>query len=364
MSKVEGNSNEVKKLALRCKTLEVQLRQSIPKKEHNEVVSKLERENSYLEKDLDRTKTELQKTTALNKQLSAIADQITVQNKATTAQGRIIDSLLTKVSQGTVPASIHLQSLSKARELEEQIRGMVSKTEYASVERRCEELSGRMNTMVAVSEYSSLKQRFEELSRQFNNTVPASEYSSIKQKCEELENTISSMVPKEQLSSAEASVRELESRLAQHVPQNVYDELVSKIVSLAEDVTGGALTAEGAEAAAQAEAGEGAPTGPAEQVTEESQETPQQGAIPETVELVATASGSAENVQTTDENSVPEIREIQSQLAEITSQAKEVAQVNNEPGSGEAIQAGSSNEDVVVATVPEGSKTTIEQTVG
>ncbi|MBI3022280.1 MAG: hypothetical protein HYY68_00970, partial [Thaumarchaeota archaeon] len=212
MSKVESNSNEAKKLALRCKTLEAQLRQSIPKKEHNEVVSKLERENNYLEKDLDRAKAELQKTTALNKQLSAIADQITVQNKTMTGQGRIVDALLTKVSQGTVPASIHLQSLSKVKELEEQIRGMVSKTEYNSVERRCEELSGRLNTMVAVTEYSSLKQRFEELSRQFNNTVPASEYASVKNRCEELENTISSMVPKEQLSSAEATARELEAR--------------------------------------------------------------------------------------------------------------------------------------------------------
>ncbi|MCS4539920.1 MAG: hypothetical protein HYU03_04430, partial [Thaumarchaeota archaeon] len=167
----------------------------------------------------------------------------------------------------------------------------------------------------------------------------------------------------EQLSSAEATARELEARLSQHVPQNVYDELVSKIVSLAEDVTGGALTPEGAEAAAQAEAVEGASTDQAEQVTEETSEAPQQGMIPETVEFVATARGSAENVQTNNENSVPEIREIQSQLAEITSQAKEAAQVNTESSSGEATPAGSSNEDVVVATVPEASKTTIGQTV-
>lgn len=311
MSKVESNSNEAKKLALRCKTLEAQLRQSIPKKEHNEVVSKLERENSYLEKDLDRTKVELQKTTAINKQLSAIADQVTVQNKSMTAQGRVVDSLLTKVSQGTIPASIHLQSLSKVRELEEQIRGMVSKTEYSSLERRCEELSGRLNTMVAVSEYSSVKQRFEELSRQINSMVPASEYSSIKQKCEELENTISSMVPKEQLSSAEASVRELESRLAQHVPQNVYDELVSKIVSLAEDITGGAPSPEETEPN-----GEGLIT-PVELSANESADALQQRTVPEAAELAASSTAP------TSDNTVPEIREIQSQLAEISSRTNE-----------------------------------------
>ena len=316
MSKVESNSNEAKKLALRCKTLEAQLRQSIPKKEHNEVVSKLERENSYLEKDLDRTKAELQKTTALNKQISTIADQITVQNKTTTAQGRVIDSLLTKVSQGTVPASIHLQSLSKVRELEEQIRGMVSKTEYTSVERRCEELSGRLNTMVAVSEYSSLKQRFEELSRQMNNMVPATEYSSIKQRCEELESTISSMVPKEELSTTEATVRELEARLAQHVPQNVYDELVSKIVSLAEDITGGAPSSE------EAEPNEEGPVTPVEQAANESVDAAQQRTVPEAVELAASPTTTG-NVSTTGDNTVPEIREIQSQLAEISSRANE-----------------------------------------
>jgi tetrahydromethanopterin S-methyltransferase subunit G len=364
MSKVESQNSDAKKLALRCKTLEVQLRQSIPKKEHNEIVSKLERENSYLEKDLDRTKAELQKTTALNRQLSAIGDQITVQNKSMTGQGRVIDSLLTKISQGTIPASIHLQSLSKIRELEEQIRGMVSKVEYTSLERRCEELSGRLNTMIPASEYSSLRQRFEEVSRQINNTVPASEYSSVKQKLDELENTFSSMVPKEQLSSTEARVRELEARLAEHVPQNVYDELVSKIVSLAEDVTGGALSAEGAEAAAQVEANEGAPTAPAEQNTAESAETSQQGTPPEVLELVATSSGTVESVSTASENSVPEIREIQSQLAEITSQANEVAQVNTDPSSGDATPAGPSKAEVVVATVPEAAKTTIEQTAG
>lgn len=340
MSKVESNSNEAKKLALRCKTLEAQLRQSIPKKEHNEVVSKLERENSYLEKDLDRTKAELQKTTVLNKQLSAVADQITVQNKTMTAQGRVIDSLFTKVSQGTVPASIHLQSLSKVRELEEQIRGMVSKTEYNSVERRCEELSGRLNTMVAVSEYSSLKQRFEELSRQINNTVPASEYSSIQQRCEELENTISSMVPKEQLSSAEATVRELEARLAQHVPQNVYDELVSKIVSLAEDITGGAPSPEEAEPN-----GEG-PITPVEQAANESIDATQQRTVPEAAELAVSSTAP------TGDNTVPEIREIQSQLAEISSHSNEGPQGNigqSAPDS-EPVAFRFSNTEVVATT--------------
>ncbi len=298
MSKSETQNNDFKKLALRCKTLEVQLRQSIPKKEHHEAVSKLEREVDSLEKELSRSKAELQKTNTLSKQLGAIGDQISAQNKSMGAQGKTFDSLLAKVSQGTVPSSVHLQSLYKNRDLEEQIRGMVSKAEYTSLERR-----------------------YEELSRQMAAMVPASEHATVKQRIEEFENSFSSMVPRDQFISSEARVRELEARLAEHVPQSVYDELVSKVVSLAEEVTGGALSPEGTETMSQTEATEG-PTAPSEAAAKEPTETAaQQPAAPEATAFATAPVASTGSGSTTTENIAPEIREIQSQLAEINSSA-------------------------------------------
>ena len=303
LSKVESQNNEAKKLALRCKTLEVQIRQSIPKKEHHEIVSKLEREVSALEKELERTKSELQKTSVLNKQLASIGEQITVQNKAMGAQGKTVDSLVMKISQGTVPSSVHQQSLTKIRELEEQIRGMVSKAEYASLERRCEDVTRQMNAM-----------------------VPASEFSSLRQKLEQVENAASSMVPKEQFSLSEAKVRELEATLAERVPQSIYDELVSKVVSLAEEVTGGAPPPEGPESISQSEPYEAGSTTPVEQAaTEPSNTAAAQQAIPEAVKLVAPSKASIGDTSTTSDKTVPEIREIQSQLSELSSRASEAA---------------------------------------
>lgn len=337
-NKVETSTSDAKKLALRCKTLEMQLRQSIPKKDHHEITSKLEKQIDELERDLDRAKEENRKTIALNKQIAGVEEQIsslikganfmtktlasiedetTTRGKAQSSQWKILDALAAKVTQGTVPASVHLQSLTRARDFES----------------RCEELSRQLGTMVPSSEYSSLKERFDEATRQLSTMVAASDYSALKQRVEELEGAIASMVPREQLASSEARVKELEARLAEHVPQSIYDELVSRVVSLAEAVTGGELQPEETAAAeAQTEAAEVETPAPAtneaepesypipEELTpdETAQQPPQVDVpAPPQVDVPAPAEAAAP------ENPVPEIREVQSQLAEINSQAQE-----------------------------------------
>lgn len=250
--KSEVSMSEYRKLALRYKTLEAQIRQTVPKKEHHDAVAKLEKQVDSLEKELDRTKADLQKFNSFGKQLGAISDTITTQGKATGSLNRAIESISFKMSQGAVPASVHSQTLGRVRELEEQCRAMVSKAEYESLGRRYEDVRRQADSMVSAGEYGMLKQRGEELSRQLNLMVPGSEYATLKQRCEDLESTFSSMVPRAQLESSEARGKELEARLAEHVPQAVYDELVSKVVSLAEEVTGGSRNAE-SESTAQSE---------------------------------------------------------------------------------------------------------------
>jgi hypothetical protein len=271
MSKVETQVDDPKKLALRCKTLELQLRQSVSKKEHHEITSKLEKQIDSLERDLDRARTDNQKTIAINKQIAGvegliesliktanaqgkaldfIEEEASTRGKVQTAQGKVLDKLAT----GTVPSSVYLQALNKVRDLEEDKRGMVRRFDYNSLETRFQELSRQLSTMVPASEYASLKERFDEATKQMADMVPSSDYAALKLKVEELEGAIYTMVPREQFVSSEMRVKELEARLAEHVPQSVYDELVSRVVSLAEAVTGGAVQPEEAKAEPQSEA--------------------------------------------------------------------------------------------------------------
>jgi hypothetical protein len=366
MSKVETQTSDLKngdakKLALRCKTLEVQLRQSISKKDHHDVTSKLEHQIDILERDLDRARSENQKTVAVTKQIAELEDLIsslmkvanaqaklldsvdeetTASGKALNAQGKLIDTIAAKIAQGTVPSQVHLHSLSKIRELEEEKRGMVRRFEYNSLEQRFQELTKQMGTMVPASEFAALKEKFDDATRQMATMIPASDYSALQQRVGELEGAISSMVSREQLASSEARVAELESRLAEHVPQSVYDELVSKVVSLAEAVTGGDLRPDETNAEVQQEVSE--PEAPAQVATapepaavvvEEPVAIQEPVAVEEPVvevQPVAAVEEPSPQVEVpvppspvTPEGPTPEIREIQSQLAEITSQAVE-----------------------------------------
>src|SRR5882762_6115701 len=363
MSKVETQISDVKngdakKLALRCKTLEVQLRQSISKKDHHDVTSKLEHQIDILERDLDRARSENQKTVAVTKQIAEVEDLISslmkagnaqakmldsvdeetpASGKALNAQGKLIDTIAAKIAQGTVPSQVHLHSLSKIRELEEEKRGMVRRFEYNSLDQRFQELTKQLGTMVPASEFAALKEKFDDATRQIATMIPAADYSALQQRIGELEGAISSMVSREQLASSDARVAELESRLAEHVPQSVYDELVSKVVSLAEAVTGGDLKPEETNGEPQEEAAE--PEAPEQVLTAPEPapvaiEAPVAVAVEEPVaveaEPVAAVEEPSPQVEvpvppspTIPEGPAPEIREIQSQLAEITSQAVE-----------------------------------------
>jgi hypothetical protein len=359
MSKVESQTDDAKKLALRCKTLELQLRQSVSKKDHHEVTTKLERQIDVLERDLDRARAENQKTIALNKQIAGVEGLITsltktanaqgktldfieeeasTRGKAQTSQGKVLDVIAAKLAQGTIPSHVHLQALSKIRDLEEDKRNMVRRFEYNSLEARCGELSRQVSTMVPASDYAALKDRLDDVTKQMANMVPASDYSSLKHQAEELEGAVSSMVPREQLVSSESRVTELEARLAEHVPQTIYDELVSKVVSLAEAITGGAIQPDETRAEPQAEAAEPEATtqavaeveATAEAISQPIPDAPE--ASPE-VQVTVTepspeveASIPAEPAAPVIAESpvpVPEIREIQSNLAEINSQSLE-----------------------------------------
>ena len=360
MSKVETATNDAKALALRCKALEMQLRQSVPRKDHLETTSKLERQIASLEKDLDRARTETQKTIAINKQIVGVESQIAAVIKATNGlgktldsldsttsttrkalaeQARTIDSIGAKIVQGTVPSGIHLESLSKIRNLESncaelsrQIGNMVPTREYVSMRDRFEEASRKISTMVAASDLEEANRKIgtmvpaselEEANSKISTMVPASDFADQKRRADDLEATISTMVPREQFAASEARVGELEGMLAYRVPQTVYDDLVSRVVSLAEAVTGGEVPPEPSEAFEAEPVAERIFEAPAAEAVPEVTIQPPQADVPVPADAPVEPSPQQIIPVSPVVAEAPEIREVQSQLAELNSKAQE-----------------------------------------
>ena len=177
-------------------------------------------------------------------------------------------------------------------------------------------------------------------------------------------------------------MEELEARLAEHVPQSIYDELVSKVVSLAEAVTGGAIQPED-KAEAQSEAAEvevetqpeiaaepaaeavvetvaeaiaepsieaSVPEGPAAQ-PDAAMDTPAAPAEPAISDAPA-----APEIPVAVAEAVPEVREIASQLAELGTQAQEAKAddvIASAPAAAQAVELPAftfSGTDIVVKT--------------
>ena len=76
MSRAEEITSEVRRLVLTCRAMEAQLQQSIPKKTHEEVVSKMQGTIDELDGEVGRIRTELQRTTGITETLNALGAQI------------------------------------------------------------------------------------------------------------------------------------------------------------------------------------------------------------------------------------------------------------------------------------------------
>ena len=229
LSRAEEITSEVRRLVLTCKAMEAQLQQSIPKKTHEEVVRSMQATIDDLGAQVADLKTEIQHSSSLRETISGLGNQLVSQNDTISSLTRtvgdlnqVIDSqkasiaeLSTKLSQSTVPSSLYDQTVSRLRELQERVQNMVERTDYASLQRKCDELSESMKSMVPREEYSNLQ-------TMLANSVPKTNF-------EALQATLSQYVPREQLAASEARVNELEFKMQNYVPRADYDELTAKI---------------------------------------------------------------------------------------------------------------------------------------
>jgi len=197
LSRSEEITSEVRRLVLTCRSMEAQLQQSIPKKAHQEVVAKMQTTIDGLVAELERTKTDLQKTTHLEEKIKGLSEQITSQTEAITGQWQSNDA-------------------KRIGELEGKISNMVDRSEFLALQNKFDELK---TSTVPREDYTTLQ-------NQFSNFVPREIF-------EEMQRSFSqTTVPREKLLATEARVQELEAKIADSIPRSDHEHLVAQLVSL------------------------------------------------------------------------------------------------------------------------------------
>ncbi len=244
MSRAEEITSEVRKLVLTCRSLEAQLQQSIPKKVHAEVVSKMQANIDTLSADLARTAAELEKTTSIGQRITTLESQIVSQNETISSQSKTIGDLSAKLSENAIITNQYSQAVLKVQELESKISSMVDSSQYALSQEKCADLEAQIASMVPRAQFTALEV-------ELANSVPLQKYG-------ELQRTLEQMVPAEQLKTAESRVSELEKTLAESVPKTDFEELASKIAQ---------ITKEAVELASRATAAIGLDSAPVPDVT-------------------------------------------------------------------------------------------------
>lgn len=256
LSRAEEITSEVRRLVLTCRAMEAQLQQSIPKKTHEEVVSKMQATIDELDGELGRIREELQNTKGVTETINALGAQIAVQKEVLDVQGqalqnqteiieaqnKTIESLTQKLSHETVPAAMYHEALSKVSAAEERLSQTVARSDYESLQSKLTELTQTLNGMVPISEIEALNAKvskefvsiaaFEEVQSRLSNSVPKEELVAAETKLQEIEAKFLNYVPCEELVNAESRICELESKLSESVPKSEYDELNAKFVQL------------------------------------------------------------------------------------------------------------------------------------
>jgi DNA repair exonuclease SbcCD ATPase subunit len=212
-TRAEQITSEVKRLVLKCRKLEADLAQSVPKRTLDETVAKMQQKIDSLNAELKRANSDLDKATTVNERMDAFGKQLDKQGEDISTQGDFIKSMATKI-ETMVPSEVYEQTTSKVHELEEAFE--TQSKQYASERADFEE---RIAHMVPQDRFLSVQAELE-------NSVPKSFYE------EEIQKIRGETVSKEQYGVLQSRVTELESQLAESVPKTEFDELSQTIVSL------------------------------------------------------------------------------------------------------------------------------------
>jgi DNA repair exonuclease SbcCD ATPase subunit len=212
-TRAEQITSEVKRLVLKCRKLEADLAQSVPKKTLEETTAKMQQRIDALNAELKRANSDLDSATTVNERMDALGKQLEKQSEEISAQYDFIKSIATKMDT-MVPSAVYEQATSKIHELEQAFESQ--SRNYASEKAEFED---RIAHMVPQDKFLSVQ-------AELANSVPRSFYE------EEIQKIKGETVSKEQYGLIQSRVAELESQLENSVPKTEFEELSQTIVSL------------------------------------------------------------------------------------------------------------------------------------
>ncbi len=198
VSRAEEITSEVRKLVQANRYLQAQLQQSVPKKEYDEAVQKLQSTISSLQTELENTKAELKKREEIESKIEDFTAGVSSRFDSFESHLKnAVSEIASRLSIATVPYTLYEQASTQIKELQEKISQM----------------------------------------------VPADEYIKIKN---ELGKIQENSVPKEKYEHAVSKIAELEAALANSVPRSDFDELATKLLSITRSLEGYQTSTEGA----------------------------------------------------------------------------------------------------------------------
>ncbi len=113
LSSVEEITGEMRRLILKCRSLETKLEQSVPKKAYQDAVAKLQGNIDRLTEDLQHTRDELGKTESLGGRLNNLSTVVLTLSNQISAQNETIKNLTEKYQ---VPQDLHNKALTKVKD--------------------------------------------------------------------------------------------------------------------------------------------------------------------------------------------------------------------------------------------------------
>lgn len=141
----------MRRLILKCRSLEAKLEQSVPKKAYQDAVAKLQMNIDRLTEDLQRTRDDLGRTESLGGRLNNLSTVVLTLSSQISAQNETIKNLTEKYQ---VPQELHNKALTKIKDLESSISKKSADSEAARA--RIAELEAKLEDSVPKEKYSKL----------------------------------------------------------------------------------------------------------------------------------------------------------------------------------------------------------------
>lgn len=151
MSSVEEITGEMRRLILKCRSLETKLAESVPKKAYQDAVEKLQANIDRLTEDLQRTRDELGKTESLGGRLNNLSTVVLTLSSQIATQNETIHHLTEKYQ---VPQDLHNKALAKIKDLESTLAKKSAESEAARA--RVTELESKLEEYVPKEKYLKL----------------------------------------------------------------------------------------------------------------------------------------------------------------------------------------------------------------